>query len=125
MKPTDRASQRQATISVLGVLAIPLLSVSSAALVAGPVSSADPVGILQAVSATLVGSFVGLSILRVARAATWFIHAATLAATQWEPAESFGVVAHPGLTIASATATIPSPSHHLGAVSRRGPPLDL
>jgi len=125
MNSTDRASQRQATFSVLGVLAIPLLSVSSAALVAGPVSSADPVGIAQALLATLVGSFVGLSVLRLARAATWFIQAVALSATQWAKAESSAVVAASGLTIVIAPAVIPSPSHHLDAVSRRGPPLDL
>jgi len=125
MNPTDRASQRQATVSVLGVLAIPLLSVSSAALVAGPVSSADPVGIAQALLATLVGSFVGLSVLRLARAATWFIHVAASAAAQWIEAESSAVIARAGLAGTVHLVAIPVTSHHISAVSRRGPPQGL
>jgi len=125
MDPIDRASQRQATISVLGVLAIPLLSVSSAALVAGPVSSADPVGIAQALLATLAGSIIGLSVLRLMRAAAWFLHVAASAAAQWIEAESSAVIARVGLASTVHLVAIPVTSHHISAVSRRGPPQGL
>ncbi len=125
MHSAGTASLRKATLSVLAMLVIPIVSVSSAALLAGPVSSADPVSATRAAAAALAGSFIGLLLLRLVRAAASFLHVAASAAAQWIEAESSAVIARAGLASTVHLVAIPVTSHHISAVSRRGPPQGL
>jgi len=125
MSKAERASQRRATRAVLGILAIPFASVTSAALLAGPVSSADPTYLARTIAATLIGAATGLMIVRLLRAAVHGIHTAAMAATDWFASESMVFKIVPGTGFAVITSRLPSPWHHPWAMSRRGPPAGL
>jgi len=125
MTPADRTSQRHATLSVLGILAIPIASVSSAALIAGPVSSADPVGVVTGIVASLAGVFVGLVILRAVRATIEGVRAAAMAAVGRIDAWSVAVYHAPSVRMAALPVSSPSASHITGPAQRRGPPRGL
>lgn len=125
MSKAERASQRRATLTVLGILAIPFASVSSAALLAGPVSSADPTYIARTIAATLVGAATGLMIVRLLRAAVHGIHTAAMAAADWIASESLVFKLVPGTGFVVITSRVPSPCHHPWTMPRRGPPAGL
>jgi len=125
MSGSSRTNQRTATLSVLGILAVPILAVSSAALLAGPVSSVEPVHIGTAILATLLGAVVGLAALRVVSAAIGGVRTAAIAAATWFESDSFVSPPVHGSRFVVRLSTIPVTSHHVRSLPRRGPPSRL
>ena len=125
MYPSGPQRQHHATLSVLGMLVIPIVSVSSAALLASPVESAGPVGVTQAIVATLAGSLIGLSILRLLHAATDFVSAAAAAAVGWITSDSVvSILGNSAIMPVAAPVAVATATHNR-AISRRGPPHRL
>ncbi len=116
---------RTATLSVLGVLAIPFLTVSSAALMAGPVSTADPVRLSTGLLAAIIGSAVGLSVLRIAQSALLGVRAVVAAAVDWIESASEIISLRPTTLFAVVPATRPVVAVHASSLGRRGPPSGL
>lgn len=63
----SQTEARRAAWMILGLLAIPVLSVTSAALVADAASSTDPVAAVVGIPATLGGLLMGALVFRLAR----------------------------------------------------------
>ena len=112
---------RRAGWMILGLLAIPVLSVTSVALVADVASTTNPVAPAVGVPATLAGLMAGAAVFRLARA----VHSGTVAVRAMFAALRGAVdrqvlavatVLVPGATIRPARVLVPS------RVGRRGPP---
>jgi len=123
-QPT-RTSRRQATLSVLGLVAIPFGTVSITALLAGPISSADPVSLVATVCATLIGAAIGLLIVHLVRLTSNAIRTAAISAIDWVEADSTVTVITPLCVFVVITAPVHSTPHHVAAIPRRGPPSGL
>lgn len=125
MTPADRTSKRQATLSVLGILAIPLVSVSSAAVAAGPISTADPASMAAVVIATLLGALAGLVILRAVQLTIHAVHTAAVAVFDWAEGWSISAPQPPAVRLVALPVSRSTSTHLSGAIHRRGPPRDL
>lgn len=69
MRHTQHAEARRAAWMIFGLLAIPVLSVTSVALLADVASTTDPAAALAGIPATLGGVATGVLVFRLARAA--------------------------------------------------------
>gem|GEM_PF-2545158 len=118
-----KSSSRHAALSIAWLIAIPVASVSSAALLAGPVSVVGPQTMLSALTATLGGVVVGLSVLRWAKSAAHAI--LTISKLAFVGLDSVWSALVP--VVSSPLVAAPTPllvaSVGSSAISRRGPPL--
>lgn len=125
MNRPGQRSQRNATLSILGVLAIPFASVTAAALMAGPISDADPARMSTSLLAVVMGSVVGLSLLRVLRSAHLGIRSAVVAAVDWVESESDVHVLATTTPLIVVPVARPIIAVHASSLGRRGPPSGL
>ncbi|MDG2026187.1 MAG: hypothetical protein P8J50_03700 [Acidimicrobiales bacterium] len=121
MSNRARSDARRAAWMILGLLAIPFLSVTSVAIVADIASTTDPVAALIGIPATMFGAVVGALVLHLARSlqtgavALW---SALLRVTQeaGHVADSTAARLVPTRLLTARPAVVPV------AVGRRGPP---
>ena len=109
---------------ILGLFAIPVLSVSSAALLADVASTTDPAAAAVGIPATLAGVVMGALVFRLARVAHTGAIAvrAILSAGRAQAYRLLVGVSHP---VVGTMGTWPAPVLVPARVGRRGPPLSL
>jgi hypothetical protein len=116
---------RSVTGSVLGLLAIPLASVSTAALLGDVASSPDRLGLVWGLAATVVGIAMGLVAVGVTRAAAVAFGSVVAALVRWSSLGSGSVLVPLPMPTPVAVVVVPVTAAHRASIRRRGPPVVL
>jgi hypothetical protein len=107
---------------VLGLLAIPLASVSTAVLLGDVASSPDSLGLVWGLAATVVGIAMGLVAVGVTRAAAVAFGSVVAALVRWSSLGSGSVLVPLPMPTPAAVVVVPVTAAHRASIRRRGPP---
>jgi hypothetical protein len=116
---------RSVTGPVLGLLAIPLASVSTAVLLGDVASSPDRLGLVCGLVATVVGTAMGLVVVSVTRAGAVAFGSVAAALTRWSSLGSGSVLVPLPMPIGAPVVVVPVTAAHRASIRRRGPPVVL
>ena len=123
--PCSADVSRSVTRSVVGLLAIPLASVSTAALLGDAASSSDPARLAMGVVALIMGTFVGLAIAGLARVTASGFCMVAAAIVAWDPRDSDWIVTPAASCFVFVPALAPIRASRTAPIRRRGPPVGL
>ena len=124
VSPSPHVS-RSVTGPVLGLLAIPLASVSTAVLLGDVASSPDRLGLVYGLVATVVGTAMGLVVVSVTRAAAAAVGSVVAALTRWSSVGSGSVPVPLPMPTRAPVVVVPVTATHRASIRRRGPPVAL
>ncbi|MEQ8839617.1 MAG: hypothetical protein RIB98_01440 [Acidimicrobiales bacterium] len=124
MSSTPASDARRAGWMILGLLAVPVLSVSSAAMLADVAATTDPASAAVGIPATLVGVLMGCVVFRLGRAVGSGVVALRTMLRALAPGSGSSAVAvadarRPSPFVRPAYLLVPA------QVGRRGPPVAL